>query len=203
MNLPKSLSKKKPQEVDNFAEEPQPAKKEIPWKPYRTVIPYGKSENVRGRFRLIFYSQEELNIVKLKDWNHKATVMGEWSPSSAGGCKQFEDTWQSNPSFKLTIPNNKEKFEMCVCLSQQKAGNDIVPFQVSSYQFFIGFYILNKLDIVFENKTWLNALDVWDTVYLNSTKENVFTIIPTTFKQGQLTSFQINVYADEEIKFVM
>jgi len=79
---------------------------------------------------------------------------------------------------------------------------DLTPYQVVPYQFFIGFYVEDKMDIIFENRNWKNALDVWDVVKLDTTKEDVFTITPTTFKQGQLTSFTITVFADEEVKFV-
>jgi len=88
-------------------------------------------------------------------------------------------------------------------LSQTKAGMDFIAFQVVPYQFFIGFYVLEDIDIVFENKNWKNALDIWDIVTLDSTKESDFTIVPTTFKQGQMTGFTITIFSDEEVQFIM
>jgi len=191
------LKKIEPSEFSEFEDD-----KDKP-KPYHTIIPYGKTESVRGRFVVSFYSQEALEMKELVDWKFKTTATGEWSPSTAGGCKQFEDTWRNNPTFKLQLPSGRDEFTMCVMLSQAKAGMDMVPFQVTPYQFFIGVYIQDKMDIVFETRKWKNALDVWDVVKLNTTKENVFMITPTTFKQGQLTSFSISVFADEDVKFVM
>jgi len=80
---------------------------------------------------------------------------------------------------------------------------DLVPYQVIPYQFFIGYYILEDLHQVFENKNWKNALDVWDIVTLDTTRQSEFTVIPTTFKQGQLTGFTLTAFADEQINFGM
>jgi len=195
-NEPTSILLRKPNPGDEFDE-----KKDLP-KPYHTIIPYAKGDMVSGAFKIVLFSQEDLTIKKLLDWKYKISVMGEWSTTTAGGCRQSEDTWRTNPSYKLQIPSGQKNFTMCVMLSQAKAGIDLVPYEVKPYQFFIGFYIEDKMDIVFENKNWKNALDVWDLVTLDSTRENVFTITPTTFRQGQLTSFTINVFADEDIKWV-
>jgi len=171
------------------------------WKPYHTLIPYGKMENTSGRFKIVIYSQEEIEVKEVSEWRFKATVSGEWTANSAGGCKQYQDTWSNNPRFKLKLPPGRDKFEFCLMLSQQKSGMDLVPYQVIPYQFFIGYYILEDLDIVFENKNWKNALDVWDIVTIDTTRQSEVTVIPTTFKQGQLTGFTLTAFADEEIKF--
>jgi len=88
-------------------------------------------------------------------------------------------------------------------LSQAKSGMDFVAFQVIPYQFFIGYYILEDIDIVYENKNWKNALDIWDIVPLDTIKESDFYIVPTTFKQEQMTGFTVTIFSEEEVQFVM
>jgi len=88
-------------------------------------------------------------------------------------------------------------------LSQSKSGMDFIAYQVVPYQYFIGFYILEDIDIIFENKTWKNALDIWDIVTVDSSKESDFYIVPTTFKQNELTGFTITIFSDEEVQFVL
>jgi len=167
------------------------------------LLPYGKTENVRGRFKIAIFSQEELVVNELAEWKFKSQTTGEWNQKTAGGCKQFLDTWSNNPRFKFKVPKGNKNFKMSIMLSQTKSGMDFVAYQVIPYQFFIGFYILEDIDIVFENKNWKNALDIWDTVILDTTKESEFYIVPTTFKQSQLTGFSITLFSDEEVQFVM
>jgi len=190
--------------MDEEAEKaPAEKKSQFTWMPYQTLIPYGKSEGVRGRFRIAIYSQEELTLRELSDWKFKITAVGEWNEKTGGGCKQFLDTWANNPRYKFRIPKGRKDFKMSIMLSQTKAGIDFIAFQVVPYQFFIGYYVLEDIDIVFENKNWKNALDIWETVTLDSSKESDFTLVPTTFKQGQHTGFTITIFSDEEVQFVM
>jgi len=190
--------------MDDEAEKAPPEKKsQFAWKPYNTLIPYAKSENARGRFKIAIYSQEPLMVKELADWKFKTSAVGEWNTKTAGGCKQFLDTWSNNPRFKFRIPKGRKEFTMCIMLSQTKAGMDFIAFQVVPYQFFIGFYVLEDIDIVFENKNWKNALDIWDLVSLDSSKESDFFLVPTTFKQAQLTGFTVTIFSDEEVQFVM
>jgi len=190
--------------VEEEAKNAAPEKKsQHSWFPYNTLIPFGKTENVRGRFKIAIFSQEELEVRELVEWKHKIQTAGEWNANSAGGCKQFLDTWSNNPRYKFRVPKGKKDFKMCVMLSQTKSGMDFIAYQVVPYQFFIGFYILEDIDIVFENRNWKNALDIWDFVALDTTKECDFYIVPTTFKQGQMTGFTVTIYSDEEVQFVM
>jgi len=196
------LIKKKEVIEEEAANAPPEKKSQHQWYPFYTLIPYGKNESVRGRFKIAIFSQEELNVTELADWKFKTQAAGEWNQKSAGGCKQYLDTWSTNPRFKFRIPKGKKQFKMCILLSQTKSGMDFIAFQVVPYQFFIGYYILEDIDIIFENKTWKNALDIWDIVTIDSSKESDFYIVPTTFKQAQITGFTITIFSDEEVQFV-
>jgi len=188
------------EEENNAAPE---KRSQFEWKPFHTLIPYAKAENVRGRFKIAIFSQEELVVKELVDWKHKITTVGEWNEKTAGGCKTYLDTWSNNPRFKFRVPKGRNDFKICVVVSQTKAGMDFIAFQVVPYQFFIGFYVLEDLDIVFENRNWKNALDIWDVVQLDSTKESDFFLVPTTFKQAQFTGFTVTIFSDEEVQFIM
>jgi hypothetical protein len=182
------------------AEAPEGQKKqEI--KPFHCILPYVKGD-AKGRFKIVLFSQEPLVHKELEAWKFKIQKPGQWAEGSAGGCKQFQDTWTTNPRFKIKLPSGRDKFTMCIMLSQAKSGIDLIPFQVQPYQFFIGFYVLEEMDIVFENKNWKNALDIWDIVTLDTRKESEFLIVPTTFKQNQLTNFTVTVFSDEEVQFL-
>jgi len=174
--------------------------KKLDWKPFHTLVPYGKTDAVRGRFKIVIYAQEPLVIKELVDWKNKVSVPGEWNANTAGGCKQYQDTWTSNPKFTLELPAGRKGVQVAIMLSQAKSPMDLVAFQVMPYQFFIGYYVLADMDILFETPKWLNSLDVWDVVTLDTTMQNTLTVMPTTFKQGQLTNFTVTVLSDEEIK---
>jgi len=183
---------------------PTPESKKRPeWKPYHSLVPFGKTDSVRGKFKLVIYSQEELEVKDLVEWKHKATSNGDWNGKTAGGSRHYQETWPNNPRFKLRLPKGNPAFTFCLMLSQQKSGVDLIAFQVLPYQFFIGYYILEDIDIVYEYKNWKNALDVWDVVTIDTTRESDFIIVPTTHKPDQCTTFSLTALADEEISFVM
>eukprot|EP01103_Thecamoeba_quadrilineata_P007731 TRINITY_DN17569_c0_g1_i1.p1 TRINITY_DN17569_c0_g1~~TRINITY_DN17569_c0_g1_i1.p1 ORF type:complete len:632 (-),score=144.26 TRINITY_DN17569_c0_g1_i1:8-1903(-) len=181
-----------------------PANSNTAEKPYYTAIPYAKNDTVRAKYSIVIYSQEALSIKTLKDWKHSSMAAGSWTPTSAGGCKASEDTWANNPKYKIVVPAGQESVEVCVMLSQAKAMQlDPYTPQVTPCQFFIGFYIYDRTGFnpIYEYPRWLNALDVWDVIKLDTRKENEFVIIPTTFKPGQLTSFTLTVMSDQNVAF--
>jgi len=176
-----------------------PSAKKPDWRPFHTLVPYGKTDNVKGRFQLVIYAMEPLAIKELIEWKFKTSATGEWNANTAGGCKQYQDTWMTNPKFTLELPKGRKDLKLCLMLSQAKSPMDLVAFQVMPYQFFIGYYVLADMDILYESPKWLNSLDVWDTFTMDTSQHNTFTVMPTTFKQGQLTNFSITVLCDEEV----
>jgi len=165
---------------------------------YYIVMPYGRTADAKGYYDLIFYSDAHCDVTQLVNWKHTISVQGEWSAEKSGGCKENEAWLEQNPLFKLTLPNDHQKVVMTVMLAQAKAALDLMPFNVTPYQFYIGYYILDKdmFEIVAECEKWKNAQETYVHLAIDTSKDNQFIIVPTTHKPSQLTSFTLTVLSD-------
>jgi len=166
---------------------------------YYVVMPYAKTTDIKGYYDLIFYADGELDIKELIDWKNSISLNGAWTEELSGGDRSLE-TWLNNPQYTLKLPKDPENpiVTLTISLAQSKAALDLIPYQVMPYQFYIGFYVLDRelFDVVAHCKTWKNAQEIYSHLFIDTTKEDEFVIIPATHTAGQLTSFTITVFSD-------
>jgi len=110
----------------------------------------------------------------------------------------------NNPQFTLRLPRdpNDPKVTLSILLTQAKAALDLIPYQVMPYQFYIGYYVLDRdlFEIVAQCDTWKNAQETYIHFFIDTSKDNEFVIIPATHNSGQLTSFTITVFSDVPVQ---
>jgi hypothetical protein len=169
---------------------------------YTIVVPYAKTKDQPPNFSLLVFAKEgdEIEVKELVDWKYCQTIKGEWKGKKAGGCQNEKKTWHKNPFFSLVIPK-KENVDVAIVLSQKKnAMEEIIPFQTLPYDFYIGYYLYDAdvEDLIGQSDKWKNALEVMKDWRLNGVERRQYTIIPTTFKAGEETSFTLSVYSDEK-----
>ena len=118
--------------------------------------------DLTGKFRIICYSKEKIDIAELVDWKYKATQHGEWKGSvgfhgsnlllllrysatgeTAAGCIEHDD-WRKNPKYWLEVPDDKSDISLSITLTQPTNVLDIVPFQCLPYKLYIGFYVYDE-----------------------------------------------------------
>jgi len=166
-------------------------------------MPYAKTADVKGYFDMIVYADGDIEIKELINWNNVTTTQGEWTTDLSGGDRSLE-TWLSNPQFTLTLPRdeNNTKVTLTILLTQAKAALDLIPYQVMPYQFYIGYYVLDRdlFEIVAQCDTWKNAQETYIHFFIDTSKDNEFVIIPATHNSGQLTSFTITVFSDVPVQ---
>jgi len=164
------------------------------------VLPSSKSPDVRGYFDLIVYSDGDFEVNQLVDWKCVTKVDGEWTNEKSGGAIDNDQlNWLKNPQVKLTAPAGHEKLPVCIHLAQAKAALDLISYQVTPYQFWIGFYICSAdfmNEPLYFTKQFLNAQEVSLHVDLDTTKANEFVIIVATHKPNQLTTFSLHAFSD-------
>jgi len=167
------------------------------------LMPYAKTADVKGYFDMIVYADGDIEIKELINWNNVTTIQGEWTTELSGGDRSLE-TWLSNPQFTLTLPRdeNNTKVTLTILLTQAKAALDLIPYQVMPYQFYIGYYVLDRdlFEIVAQCDTWKNAQETYIHFFIDTSKDNEFVIIPATHNSGQLTSFTITVFSDVPVQ---
>jgi len=100
----------------------------------------------------------------------------------------------------LKVPKDPDHptITLTISLAQTKAALDLIPYQVMPYQFYIGYYVLDRelFEVVAQCKTWKNAQEIYSHLFIDATKDDEFVIIPATHYAGQLTNFTITVYSD-------
>jgi len=127
-------------------------------------------------------------------------ISGEWSGTSAGGCKNFA-TWVENPKFKLTT------FGPCTI--------NVVLCQSDKLQLVgIGFYILEdilKSDLkaltlrhgssnkVITKSKFVTALEAFSEV--NIAKGGNYVVVPATFEPGVQDKFDLAIYSKSDFDF--
>jgi len=125
---------------------------------------------------------------------------GNGKGKKAGGCQNEKKTWHKNPFISLIIPK-KESVPLSIVLTQKKnAMEEIIPFQTLPYDFYIGYYLYDA-DVetsMGQVDKWKNALEVLKDWNLNGVMQRQYTIIPTTFKAGEETTFTLSVYTDDK-----
>lgn len=164
---------------------------------YYVIHPSSKTPDVNGYFDLIVYSDGDVEVNELIEWKHTATIEGQWTAEKSGGSKENAE-WLQNPQFILTAPGGHEALKVCVHVAQAKAALDLIPFQVTPYQFWVGFYIIDKdmLGILHYTKQFLNSQEVFLHFELDTTKATEFVVLVATHKPNQLTNFTLNAMSD-------
>jgi len=170
---------------------------------FYVVMPYAKAADVRGFYDMIFYADGEIEVKELIQWKNIQSIKGEWTPELSGGDKSLE-TWLNNPQFRLVLPKDPDhpKVTMSIMLAQAKSALDLIPYQVLPYQFYIGYYVLDRelFEIVAQCDTWKNAQETYLHFFIDTTKDNEFVIIPSTHFAGQLTSFTLTIFSDVPVE---
>lgn len=109
---------------------------------------------------------------------------------------------------------------MSIVLTQKKnAMNDILPYQTLPYDFYIGYYIYDAdvENLIGQVPKWKNAVEGTSVLViiafllhvrsgctvvcdwtLNGKEIKHYTIIPTTFKAKEETTFTLTIYSDEK-----
>jgi len=170
---------------------------------FYVVMPYAKTTEIRGYYDLIFYADGELEIKELIDWQYSTSLQGAWTEELSGGDRSLE-TWLNNPHYTLKVPKNPNNplVTLTISLAQAKAALDLIPYQVMPYQFYVGFYVLDRelFAIVAQCKTWKNAQEIYSHLFIDTTKDDEFVIVPSSHSAGQLTSFALTVYSDVPVE---
>jgi len=147
------------------------------------VMPYAKTTDIKGYYDLIFYADGELDIKELIDWKHSLSLQGGWTEDLSGGDRSVE-TWLSNPQYTLKVPKDPDHptITLTISLAQTKAALDLIPYQVMPYQFYIGYYVLDRelFEVVQQCKTWKNAQEIYSHLFIDATKDDECDIIPAT-----------------------
>eukprot|EP01087_Luapelamoeba_hula_P008966 TRINITY_DN2282_c0_g2_i1.p1 TRINITY_DN2282_c0_g2~~TRINITY_DN2282_c0_g2_i1.p1 ORF type:complete len:579 (+),score=120.46 TRINITY_DN2282_c0_g2_i1:524-2260(+) len=167
------------------------------------VVPYAKSKEQPDRISVLVFCKTKgiISVTTPAEWKCTQTVKGQWSGKMTGGCQSEENrkTWHKNPFFSLHIPD-KEHVPVSIVLAQRKnAMEDIIPYQTYPYDFYIGFYLFDAEveTMIGQVPKWKNAREVICDFVLDGTKNRQYTLIPTTFKSKQETTFTITVHSDE------
>jgi len=172
---------------------------------YYVVMPYAKTTDIKGYYDMIFYSDGDLDIRELIEWKHSTSLQGAWTEEQSGGDRSLE-TWLNNPYYTLKVPRNPDSptMTLTISLAQAKAALDLIPYQVMPYQFYIGFYVLDRelFEVVAMCKTWKNAQEIYSHLFIDATKDDEFVIIPATHAAGQLTSFTFTIFSDIPVELV-
>jgi len=173
---------------------------------HTVVVPYAKTKDQPDRVSVLVFTKEgdEVQIKKLQPWKHCQSLQGEWKGASAGGCQNEKKTWHQNPFFSLIIPK-KENVELSIVLAQKKSAiEEILPYQTIPYDLYIGYYLYDGdvEKIIGQVPKWKNAAEVLCDWTLNGKETRQYTIIPTTYKAKEETTFTITVYSDEEKVFL-
>jgi hypothetical protein len=168
---------------------------------FYVILPFGKSGNTRGYYDIIIYSDQDIQTNQLRDWKYSVAVDGEWKIGSCGGQYTEENPWLTNPQYKLKFLSDVDTpKEVGILLSQSKSVLDMFPYSLIPYEFFIGFYILDKevFDIVVQTEEWKNSQEVYRYFVLKTGSE--FVILPTTSRPDQLTTYRLKVFSDVPIE---
>eukprot|EP01102_Stenamoeba_stenopodia_P011595 TRINITY_DN3581_c0_g1_i1.p1 TRINITY_DN3581_c0_g1~~TRINITY_DN3581_c0_g1_i1.p1 ORF type:complete len:616 (-),score=199.53 TRINITY_DN3581_c0_g1_i1:140-1987(-) len=167
---------------------------------FYVLMPSSKTPDVTGYFDMIVYADGDFEANELQPWKHSSKIDGEWTADQSAGSKE-NSNWLSNPQFLLKAPAGQEKLPVCVHLAQAKAALDLIPFQVTPYQFWIGFYVIDKerTGILHSTKQFLNSQDVYLHFDLDTTKATEFIVVVATHKPNQLTTFTLTALSDEEV----
>jgi len=173
------------------------------------IIPYAKAKDCSDKFSVLVFTKpgDKVKIKQLKEWKHETSIEGEWKGKTAGGAQspEHEKTWHKNPFFSLILPSDKGKVEVSVVLSQKQTFEDaasLVPYQQIPYPFYIGFYLFDSdvEDLLGQCRKWKNAKEVFCNFTLDGSKSTQYTIVPTTFKAKEETSFTIRVLSTSTVK---
>lgn len=132
------------------------------------IVPYAKNKDQPDTFSLLIFTKTEgeISIKQLKDWQHSQVVKGQWKGKMAGGAQSEDNrkTWHKNPFFSLHIPEKKD-VEVAIVLAQKKnAMEEIIPYQILPYDFFIGFYLYDAEveQLIGQTTKWKNAMEgIW------------------------------------------
>ena len=141
-------------------------------------------------FHLQIYTQHSSTITKLENSVACASVQGQWTDQSAGGCMNH-DSWMYNPQY---LVKTSQSVDVIVSLQQKVAS--------SQAKNFIGFYVLdgrpsNGLRILTDNATRMNkpsfqnAMEVSACVRLEAHRPSV--ILPCPFDTGKHGQFLLSV----------
>jgi len=181
---------------------------EVDYLPHLVVIPYGKTKDCPNKFSVLAFtkSNKKVKLKELTEWECTASVDGEWKGKTAGGAQAAENekTWHKNPFFSLVIPK-KGKLDLAIVLAQKQSAMDaaaLVPYQQIPYPFHIGFYLFDSdvEHLIGQCKKWKNAKEVFCNFTLDGSKGTTYTIVPTTFKAKEETSFTIHVLSTSDVQ---
>ena len=96
---------------------------------------------LNGKWWIIAYSSAPIQIAPLKDWPHSLNIQTKWEGDTAGGCIEHP-TFPKNPKYLLSFPPKITKTYIVV--SQDKNLADVEKFNITSYKYYIGFYLYDS-----------------------------------------------------------
>eukprot|EP00796_Vickermania_ingenoplastis_P012455 gene12455-8543_t len=82
------------------------------------IVPSTKRAGQEGKYTLVVFSTVPFTIVPSyfpHRWNYRL-LDGEWNNETCGGCREFYQSWKSNPSAKLVMEIQDKPKPIIVCL---------------------------------------------------------------------------------------
>jgi len=165
-----------------------------------TACPYAMEEPLNGDFGLVVFTNNKAGVTMLepKKWKYHVEIESKWKGSTAAGSIKPLD----NPHFALDVPGEGDQ-EVLVMLNQKSKdvsgslfgdGSRIIP-----AKYYTGFFVFDKTVNKEVDKTehWLNSFDVTKVLTLEGGK--MFTIVPTTQKEGEELEFVLHAYSQAKV----